>query len=177
MAMLPLRELGKYGVIADVDPYDLPSAAFTFAKNCRFEDGKIQRGAVFRKIGDLTTADPVHIVGYTNSVEAPVVYYVTEDGRIIERTYLEQEFDRTAPGYVPSFSPLPVTSTALNGVLYLNKGDRVPWYVSKNSSSGTAFAPIPVDDAGTEPVAFRVEGAGAALHERDARGLQCDQGR
>lgn len=144
--MLPLRELGKYGVIADVDPYDLPSAAFTFAKNCRFEDGKLQRGAVFRKVGDLVTDDPVHVVGYTSSVEAPVVYYVTENGRVIERTPLGAETERTASGYVPSFSPLPVTSTALNGVLYLNKGDRVPWYVSKNASSGTSFSPIPVND-------------------------------
>ncbi|MBB4039096.1 hypothetical protein GGR34_000731 [Microvirga flocculans] len=131
-----------------MDPYDLPSAAFVFANNCRFEDGKIQRGAVFRKICDLTEADPIHVVGYTNSVEAPVVYYVTEDGRIYERTFAGDEEERTASGYTPSYAPLPVTSASLNGVLYINKGDRVPWYVSKNASSGTSLQPIPVDDSG-----------------------------
>lgn len=147
MPMLPLRDLGKYGVVTDVDPYDLPPGAFSFAKNVRFEDNKIQRGAVFRKVTDLSTGDPLHLTGFVNTAGSPTVLYTTPDGRVIEKLLDGSEASRSISGYTPIYSPLPMTSTSLNGVLYLNRGDRVPWYLQMNMAAGTAFTPIPTNDA------------------------------
>ena len=43
MPLLPIRNLGAAGVITDVDPFNLPYAAFTKAKNVRFTEGNVER--------------------------------------------------------------------------------------------------------------------------------------
>ena len=50
MAILHLRDLSALGVIADVAPYNIPTNAFSYGLNVRFDDGSIERGVVFRDI-------------------------------------------------------------------------------------------------------------------------------
>jgi hypothetical protein len=50
MPVLHLRDLSALGVIADVDPYNIPTNAFSYGLNVRFDDGSIERGVVFRNI-------------------------------------------------------------------------------------------------------------------------------
>lgn len=62
MANLPIRDLGGIGVITDSNPYDLPSNAFSDASNVIFDDGKVGRAPVFKKLfptpaSSLTFAD------------------------------------------------------------------------------------------------------------------------
>src|SRR3546814_14111345 len=49
-ATLPVRGLGSVGIIADINPYDLPPAALSAGVNVRFETGKITRGPVVRRV-------------------------------------------------------------------------------------------------------------------------------
>jgi hypothetical protein len=56
MPILHLRDLGSLGVVSDVDPYNIPNNAFSYALNVRFDDGSVERGVVFRDIDDTTTA-------------------------------------------------------------------------------------------------------------------------
>src|SRR3546814_19231020 len=49
-ATLPVRELGSFGIIADINPYDRPPAALSAGVNVRFENGKITRGPVVRRV-------------------------------------------------------------------------------------------------------------------------------
>src|SRR3546814_15114524 len=49
-ATLPVRGLGSVGIIADINPYDLPPAALSAGVNVRFENGKITRGPVVRRV-------------------------------------------------------------------------------------------------------------------------------
>lgn len=59
MSILHLRDLGAYGIIADVDPYNIPINAFSSGLNIRFDDGSVERAPVFRHIdytGTLTDA-------------------------------------------------------------------------------------------------------------------------
>jgi hypothetical protein len=137
MAIVPLRDFGKLGVITDVDPYDLPLNAFSFAKNVRFEDGKVQRGSVFRSVGPLSST-PVHLIGYQDQNGNDTNLYHSYDG-----------FLRVYPGNA-SVSPAswtavdadaPVTSCILQNVVYVNRPDRLPWY--RNKDSVGLFAPIP----------------------------------
>lgn len=50
MATLPLRNLGAVGVISDANPYDLPPNALSDCNNVIFDEGRVQRAPVFKKL-------------------------------------------------------------------------------------------------------------------------------
>jgi hypothetical protein len=50
MTILHLRDLSAYGVVADVDPFNIPTNAFSYGLNVRFDDGSVERSVVFRNI-------------------------------------------------------------------------------------------------------------------------------
>ena len=52
MPMLPLRGLGKAGIITDASPVDLPPGAFSAGNNVAFDEGKVKRAPVFRTLYD-----------------------------------------------------------------------------------------------------------------------------
>lgn len=146
MSILPLRGLGTVGVVTDVDPYDLPTSAFSFAKNVRFEDAKIQRGPVFRKVAN-TTAKPKHILSYLTQSGSPVTLMVADDGAVVEYSSLSGETDRT-PTFTPAVGEFPVSACVLNNVVYINRPDRVPWFREREAITSD-FAAIPNDATGT----------------------------
>ena len=57
MPNVSVRELAKFGIVTDMDPYDLPKEAWSFGVNVRFRNGKVSRAPVFRNVGPLTS-DP-----------------------------------------------------------------------------------------------------------------------
>lgn len=50
MATLPIRELGKVGIVSDANPYDLPANAFNDGNNVIFDEGRISRAPVFKQL-------------------------------------------------------------------------------------------------------------------------------
>ena len=50
MATSPLRKLGAVGVVSDPSPYDLPPVALSDCNNVIFDEGRIQRAPVFKKL-------------------------------------------------------------------------------------------------------------------------------
>jgi len=144
MPIVPLRDLGKLGVITDVDPYDLPANAFSFAKNVRFEDNKILRGHVFRSVGPLSTA-PRHLIGYARPSGAFITLYVSNDGRV-RQWAAGTDTDKSPAGWAGTITSSPITSCVLNNVIYVNRGDdHIPWWRTKESNG--AFAGITINDA------------------------------
>ncbi len=146
MSILPLRGLGTVGVVTDVDPYDLPTSAFSFAKNVRFEDSKIQRGPVFRKVSN-TTFKPKSILSYLTQEGSPVTLAVAENGAVVEYSSLSGETDRS-PTFTPAVGEFPVSACVLNNVVYINRADRVPWFREREDVLAD-FAAIPNDVTGT----------------------------
>jgi hypothetical protein len=57
MSLPKLRELDKYGVITDVDPFDLPLGAWSMGINVRFEDGRVNSAPVWRDVGSPLAND------------------------------------------------------------------------------------------------------------------------
>jgi hypothetical protein len=57
MANLPVRDLGSVGVITDVNPYDLPANAFSNAMNVVFDDNKVIRAPVFKRLYEAPTSE------------------------------------------------------------------------------------------------------------------------
>jgi len=83
MANLPVRNLGSVGVITDMNPYDLPNNAFSDARNVVFDNGRVSRSPVFKKLfptptsaklfSDYTTETFVNVVGtFENAQGDPI---------------------------------------------------------------------------------------------------------
>lgn len=140
MSIAPLRDIGKLGVLTDIDPYDLPSTAFNFAKNVRIENNRIERGSVFRSVVDLKT-DPRLLVGYSDKDTNPKLVTMYNDGTLGQWDGTV-ETDVTPDGFTPIALDYPTTSCIVNNVVFLNRPDHIPWYRSKD---GTAkYTPLPV---------------------------------
>lgn len=132
--MLKIRNLGKYGVVTDVDPYDLPPEAWSFGKNVRFRGGRVERAPVFRSVLTID-ADPRFCSSAlpTSGLDLLVIGY--KNGRV-KRFESDAQTDLSISGYVNADAELPFTTTHLADVFYINRGDRIPWY---KRSSDTIF--------------------------------------
>jgi hypothetical protein len=141
-----MRDLGSVGVVTDVDPYDLPTPAFSFAKNVRFEDGKIQRGPVFRKVADTANL-PKHLLSFQTQNNEPQTFFVDDLGYVFEYSTLTGETDRS-PTFTPASGDHQLSSCILNNVVYVNRSDRVMWYRDRDDV-GTDFSILTNDVTGT----------------------------
>jgi hypothetical protein len=137
MAIAKLRDLAKYGIITDQDPYDLPLGAWSAGVNVRFSDGRIQQAPVFRNAFTPTNTDPRFITARLapGFDELFVAHRSGKVTRIVNGT----ETDYSIAGYTPSNNDAVWNSTKLAEVLYVNREDRVPWALTP---SGSAFVPL-----------------------------------
>lgn len=135
MALVHLRDLAKYGVIADGDPFDLPSGAFSAGANIRFRNGKVTSGPVFRKVLTLGTSDP-RFAFSSNPTQGLDFLFVSYKNGKVSLISNGAETDYTLSGYTPSSAEATWSSTTLAGVTYVNRSDRTPWYLR---SSDTRF--------------------------------------
>jgi hypothetical protein len=154
--MLPIRNVGEVGVITDASPVSLPPNAFTRAKNVRFDEGKVSRAPVFRKIQDSLSAIPrftYAIPASTSSSYASII--------LVSPTYQIQEYangsvtSRQGSIATTSSSSARFTGTALADITYLNRNDRVPVYMA---NGGTQFADLPNWDANWRSESLRAYG-------------------
>lgn len=146
MSIVPLRNLGSSGIITDVDPFDLPVEAFSFGKNIRFENGRIERGSVFRRIGNPLAKHPSHVVAYTGSTGGPEVILCNSDGTLTDYT---TRGDLSPAGTSPVEARSAITHAVANNVVFLNRNNRVPWYRSKADTG--PFQPLPSGDGQWDP--------------------------
>jgi len=126
MPLLPIRNLGAAGVITDVDPFNLPYAAFTKAKNVRFTEGNVERAPIFRTAYEWSTSAtevPVFVYGLTNPGTFDTVLIVNQDFDVFE---FANGNVTTVHSDSQSSSTAPVTGTTLASVEYLNRPSRIP---------------------------------------------------
>jgi hypothetical protein len=129
-----LRNLAKYGVIADGDAFNIPIEAFSAAVNVRFRNGKVTGGPVFRNVLALGTADPRFAFASNPTTGLDLLFVGYKAGTVSLIT--SSEADYSVSGYVPSSVEAYWTSTNLASVTYVNRSDRAPWYLR---TSDTAF--------------------------------------
>src|SRR3546814_14816876 len=70
-ATLPVRGLGSVGIIADINPYDLPPAALSAGVNVRFENGKITRGPVVRRGYEFAVGFSPAFISFLPALSSP----------------------------------------------------------------------------------------------------------
>jgi len=144
--LVPIRDLGTDGVNTDVDPYSSPVKLFSMATGCRFEDKKISRAPLFLNSGTLVTAaSPQWATAFETTAGSWNYLIVTTLGNVVSWTSggpgnASVESDISIAGYAPSSYTTPVTTAILSDVVYINRNDRVPWYMAK---SGSQFAALP----------------------------------
>lgn len=145
MALVPLRDIGQYGVNTDLDPLDLPVTVFTSASNVRFADGKISRGPVFASLGK-STANTAPRWSYSYRLQSASKFLVAnQNGTIASVTPAAlgsplNYTDISITGYTPSEQPMPYTGTILSNVVYLNRQDRVPWSMTPAQTQFNALS-------------------------------------
>jgi hypothetical protein len=138
-----LRDIAAVGVITDIDPYDLPTTAWSLGINVRFKDKKIARAPVFRNAtASLSFSDPrfLFVNSPSNGFDSVFVGYL--NGRVTE-TSSGVENDRSIAGYVNASSESPYTSCFVGSVRYVNRDDRVPWKKAPGDTNFVALANWP----------------------------------
>ena len=140
MPNLPIRGLGSVGVVTDVDPYNLPTNAYTRAKNIRFTDGNVTRGPVYRAVSDTIPWNPVFSYGLTALSGYDTVLLVDDTFDIYEFSggSFVQRFNAST-----SSTNDPVTATILADVQYVNRPDQVPVARPPSASSFSTLANWP----------------------------------
>ena len=154
MPIFPIRGLAKFGVLTDPDPYDLPPTAWSMAVNARFRNGQVSRGPVFRNVLALGTASPRFCRGNKPTSGLDLLFIGYDDGSVTR--YSDGTETAYSPaGFSPSNSESPWTNCHLADVVYLNRDDRIPWYLRSQDST---FQQLPVQQQ--SPVTISIASPG-----------------
>lgn len=141
---IPLRNLAKYGVITDIDPYDLAPEAFSAGVNVRFRNGKITGAPVFRNVVTLGTTAPRFAFSSNPTAGLDLLFVGYENGTV-SRISGTTESAYSVSGYTPSTVEATWSSTTLANVTYVNRSDRAPWYLRTSDSLFQNIAGTGVD--------------------------------
>jgi hypothetical protein len=99
MANLPVRDLGGIGVITDANPYDLPANAFSDARNVFFDDGRVSRAPVFKKLFPTPTSQ-VSFADILGNFDASANTFENAEGEPVADTRFVASYADPAAGEV-----------------------------------------------------------------------------
>ena len=157
MAKLPqIRDVGTLGVITDIRPASLPLHAFSRGKNVRFDEGKVSRAPVFRKLKDSLGFNPRFTYGIPGEYGGGFASII-----MVSDTYQLKSYQNGTVSSVQGSLSLTssnnntVTGTNLADITYLNRVDKVPVYMAP---SGSNFAALPNWDSNWRAEAVRSYG-------------------
>ena len=141
MKLPQIRDVGDIGVVTDIRPASLPLNGFSRAKNVRFDEGKVARSPVFRKIKDSLGFNPRFTYGIQGVYGGGFASIVMVSDTYQFKTYQNGSVS-SAQGSLSttSASNTPMTGTNLADIAYINRADKVPAYML---NSGTNFAVLP----------------------------------
>lgn len=147
--LLPIRNFAQAGVVADIDAYDMSLESVGMAVNARLENGRAERGPVYRATGAFSL-DPAS-AGYGINQAGIRWMFSVQDAQGSTQTHVVDNaggITLWVPSGSTNFEPptwipdlpaikaktdpkLPVTHTTLADVVYVNRPDREPFYYSK----------------------------------------------
>lgn len=134
MSRITVPALGSVGVIADVQPHELPDSGLSDALNIRFRDGGAERITGDVQVFTAPSVTPYHIQ-----------VYATAEGRFIVHAGLAAVYvdDGTTRTDITGTAPTGAidnrwTGGTLNGVLVLNNGVDKPMYWGGNVANNLA---------------------------------------
>ena len=142
MAMTPVRNLGQYGVIKDVAPYDLPINAWSTGINVRFTNNRVRRGSIFRHVSNNVDllGEPRIVFGLSSPGNVDTMLLVNKDMTVY--SLINSTLTDISPTslFTASDSDTPVTIGRLSGVTYINRETHRPFYMT---DQGANFEVLP----------------------------------
>ena len=111
--------------------------AFSTGINVRFDEGKVRRAPIFRKVKDSLGFTPRHAFGIVPAKGYDTVVMVFDDHPIHE--YASGTVSNQSGSITVSWDPRPFTTTQLADVVYINRPDSVPVF---RGPAGTNFADL-----------------------------------
>ena len=154
--IIPVRGVGDIGVVTDIRPASLPVAAYTRAKNVRFDQGAVSRGPVFRTIQASLGFTPRLTYGIPTASGGGFANVV-----MVSPTYQIKSYNNgSVTSKQGSISTTSATSARFSGasladITYLNRNDKIPVYMP---SGGSAFADLTHWDANWRAESLRSYG-------------------
>lgn len=141
MPNIPVRDLGGVGIISDIHPYDLPPNVFSAGVNVRFENGKVTRGPVFRRVHqfeeDFLPAYLFSIPPIASGIESLIA--VSHDYSSILSITGDSVEDVTPMVINAGDTQQNFSHTFLGSVAYLNRKSNVPL---QKAPSDAQFMPL-----------------------------------
>lgn len=128
-----LRNLAKYGVITDIDPYDLAPEAFSAGVNVRFRNGKITGAPVFRNVLHTSNTAPRFVFSSNPTAGLDLLFVGYQNGNV-SQIIGSTETSVSTTGWAASAVEAVWSSVTLADVTYVNRSDRSPWYMRTTDS-------------------------------------------
>lgn len=139
MTIFPIRDVAKYGIITDQDPYDIPTEAWSLGVNVRFQNRKVTRGPVWRAAQQpLGTANPRFVVGNTFNTGQDNLFVGYLNGTVT-KVLNGTETAYSPATYTPTSADAIWTTTTLANVLWINRSDRAPWFLRASDGAFQNF--------------------------------------
>jgi hypothetical protein len=138
MSIIKVRGLADAGVLADVEPYELPVGGWSFAVNARFNERKIEHAPVWRKAATLGTVDPRFVFSEAGTSGSDTLLVGYKNGKVYKWSN-GVETDYSKVGYVTSAVEATWTNCSLANVCYVNRSDREPWGLTPGASAFTGI--------------------------------------
>lgn len=148
MANLPLRTLGAAGVITDPNPYDLPPNAFSNCSNVMFEEGKVLRAPVFKRLFEQTTQTaaentPLSAFNYDTTAQGGVIGVALSNSSVYD--YANGNYANVTPGSAPATSSqIPYSHTQISGLSVLSRSASEPYI--RNIGADATYSLMSVGD-------------------------------
>lgn len=136
-----VRNLGQVGVITDLDPYDLPPNALSFAKNVRFKNNKIQAGPCFKTALALSNAEPRYITSVLSNADVNETFIGFLNGTVYSFANGAASAVSVV-GYTPSNAEGIWSSCLLGDLVYVNRSDRPPWWIGPSNANFQSIQPV-----------------------------------
>lgn len=143
--VLPVRGLGKNGIIKDIEPWDVPMTAWTGGLNVRFANEKALRAQVFREVLNADTStttttnllDASGICAFRPNAGQDLLFVADSTGRVVQRLDNNTILDVSGADWTANAAATQYTSCVLSDVLYLNRESHVPRYWGPASNTFT----------------------------------------
>ncbi len=139
MPIVPFRQLGQLGILADPNPYEIPPNAWSSGLNVRFAAGRAMRAPAWKLVQDDLPFTPIFGTPYRPASQTDAVMMADTSGQIWQ--YVNGTVTNVSPSpFAPQSVAPTYTACYLGEVLYMNNPVYTPFYIDTTMST---FQPIP----------------------------------
>ena len=123
MPMVDVNGVGRFGIVSDIDAFELPPEVWSDGNNVRFQDGKVKKMP-----GQSAVFDPPSVAPYAlfPAPQNSVFYWIYCGLSAVYNVTGSTHDDMTHASGVNAVNTIPWTGGMFNGVMILNNGIDTP---------------------------------------------------